>query len=249
MNFKPQLSRLNRPQAFLLHLCASAIVLFAFYLFVSQILYPQALFWGVDGWSMFKILIPVDLILGPLLMLLIFKPNKPKLKFDVYCVLLFQVVFFIYGAWVIYSARPVYITLMDDHFYVSTANQIEAKDLALASDEHFQTLPKLQPNWVTQRSYLSQEERNQLSIIRQKGEPIGFYPQFLTALNKSKPLLPKQAKSLDQMLSISAEDKLKLSTYVADHKEIGIVFMPLYSKTSLMYVAINQKTAEILRIL
>jgi len=119
----------NRFQAFAVHLTTSAIIVGLFLVLTFFVLYPAPLF-KVEGARLaVQILLGVDIVLGPLLTLVVFKPGKPGLKVDMAIIIAIQLSAFIYGANVIISERPVIVSFAVDRFVVIPA--AEAKELEM----------------------------------------------------------------------------------------------------------------------
>jgi hypothetical protein len=247
-NLKPL--PLSRSRAFTLHLISSAAVLFVFYFFISQILYPDALFVGAQGVEMFKILVPVDLILGPLIMLVIFNPKKKSLKFDVACVLFFQIAFFAYGAWTLYTVRPAYIVFAKEAFYLATANQMDPAYFAKTKETRFQKVPSLGPEWVATRTDLNKEEKEEILFSRAGGFGLQHFPQHYLAIDSQKQQeILSQAKPIEKLPDLSNEYSEKLKKVTNAHATEQILFIPLFTKQSTLYVALDAKTGRTLKVL
>lgn len=249
MNTVHRLSSMSRWRAFSLHLLASAALIFSFYLFASQVLYPDALFVGAQASEMFKILILVDLVLGPLIMLVIFKPGKPKLKFDVACVLIFQCTFFAFGAWTVYSARPVFLVYAEAQFNMATANQIDPNDLSKAANPLYQQLPKLGPIWLAAETQLSKEQKEDILFAGTAGLGIQHLPQLFTPYANAKTEILTKAKSAKQLTAIAQEDRNRLLAFEEKHPQLKLLFLPMKGKTTYMFVAVDSTTAEVKAIL
>jgi len=115
----------NRFQAFAIHLTASATFVGLFLGFTFFVLYPAPLF-QVEGAKLpIQIMLGVDIVLGPLLTLVVFKPGKPGLKFDMAVIIAIQLAAFIYGASVIISERPAIVSFAVDRFVVIAAAETE----------------------------------------------------------------------------------------------------------------------------
>jgi hypothetical protein len=241
---------LSRSRAFTLHLISSAAVLLVFYLFVSLVWYPDALFVGAQGLDMFKILVPVDLILGPLIMLVIFNPKKASLKFDVACVLVFQIAFFAYGAWTLYSARPAYIVFAKEAFYLATANQMDPTFLAKAKETRFQNIPNVGPEWVATRTNLSNEEKEEIALSAMGGFGLQHFPQHYLAIDaqKQKEIL-SQAKPIEKLPDLNSEQSEKLKQFINAHATEQILFIPLFTKQATLFVALDAKSGRTLKVL
>ncbi len=83
---------MSRWQAFGIHLVISTLLLLAMLAIILLLWYPGLLFSVDGGWMGLRIVIGVDLVLGPLLTLVVFKAGKPGLKFDLSCIAAFQLI-------------------------------------------------------------------------------------------------------------------------------------------------------------
>ena len=119
----------NRFQAFALHLTTSAIIVSLFLALTFFVLYPPPLFKVEGTLSAIQILLGVDIVLGPLLTLVVFKPGKPSLKFDMAVIIAIQLAGFAYGANVIVSERPAIVSFAVDRFVVIPA--ADTKEMAM----------------------------------------------------------------------------------------------------------------------
>ncbi len=119
------LHKVSRIQAFTIHLIVSCLILISVTGTMVWFLYPDFYFTAQGGWEVIKILIAVDLVLGPMITLIIFKPGKKGLKFDMYCIAGMQLAALIYGSWIIYQERPAYLVFAVDRFEVVSASEID----------------------------------------------------------------------------------------------------------------------------
>jgi hypothetical protein len=106
--------------AFLIHLTAGFVVLATVYFLIRLNWYPGALFKLEDVWAGLKILLVVDLVLGPILTFVVYNPNKKSLKYDLAAIILIQTLALAYGAFIISKQRPAIITFVGDRFEVIT---------------------------------------------------------------------------------------------------------------------------------
>lgn len=88
------------------HFLLSALFIALFFLFVYFIWYQQVYFKVSGVIEPLKLLLIVDVILGPLLTFIIYKQGKKNLKIDLMMIVLFQIMAFIYGANSIYLGKP-----------------------------------------------------------------------------------------------------------------------------------------------
>ncbi len=117
---------MSRWKAFGIHLAISLMVFFSLLGIIIALWYPGILFNVDGGWAGLKLVMGVDVILGPLLTLIVFKAGKPGLKFDLGCIAALQVACMAAGVWVVYQARPIAVVFAYDTFYSLAAREFEA---------------------------------------------------------------------------------------------------------------------------
>ena len=86
-----------------MHLSISATVVGFFLAVIFFLWYPPPYFEIAGAEGVVQILIGVDLILGPLLTLLLYRPGKPGVIFDLSFIALIQLSALIYGVTIIYQ--------------------------------------------------------------------------------------------------------------------------------------------------
>jgi hypothetical protein len=106
----------TRSRAFLIQLTASAAALAAVFAVVRWAWYPGPLFTLEGGRDGLLLVVLVNLVLGPALTLLLFKPGKRGLWLDMTVVVLLQLGALAYGLWALHDTRPVLLVHTDDHF-------------------------------------------------------------------------------------------------------------------------------------
>lgn len=126
---------LNRYQATLIHISISLVIFIALLLCITQIWYPGILFDTGNGWKAIGIIIGIDLILGPLLTLLVFNPQKKSLKFDLTVIALVQTAALFYGTWTIQQTRPIAIAFINTHFVTIFANSLLGEQLKTKTEK------------------------------------------------------------------------------------------------------------------
>lgn len=113
----------HKVKASLLHLLISVIIVGAFLTFALLVWYPSP-FLQLSGLiPILLILVSVDLILGPLLTFVVYKPDKPRLRMDLTFIGLVQLAALGYGMHTIYQGHPVYAVFTVDRFTLITAQE------------------------------------------------------------------------------------------------------------------------------
>lgn len=121
-----------RAKAFLIHFAISSSVLLTLtFLMVSLWYAPGPLLKLQGGDALLIMLIAIDVILGPSLTWLVFKPDKSRrmLIFDLMVIVIVQLAAFSYGAWALYSERPLFLTFVTDRFEVVRAPDINVNQV------------------------------------------------------------------------------------------------------------------------
>jgi len=110
----------SRFGAFAIHLLISLIILTVLLAVLVLWWFPNGLIYagGLEG---LKILLGVDLVLGPLLTLVVYKHGKKSLKFDLSVIAFLQLSCLVVGVWLIFTQRPVVQTLSDDAVHIISA--------------------------------------------------------------------------------------------------------------------------------
>ena len=88
-------------------------------------LYPPPYFWIDGGISVLKILVVVDLILGPALTFVVYNRAKREWKRDLAIIAVVQVIAFAYGAYTMARYRPVFAVYIDRSFFAVTWPKVE----------------------------------------------------------------------------------------------------------------------------
>lgn len=116
---------MTRLRAFSLHLVVSIMIFLIFLGIMFLAWYPPPYFEINGGWIVLRILVAVDIVVGPLLTLILFKPGKRGLKFDMTCIVLMQLVALFYGGMIIYQQRPEFVVFGIDRFTTVSAVEVE----------------------------------------------------------------------------------------------------------------------------
>ena len=136
---------MNRFKAFGIHLAISLAIFFVLAYFVVFEWYPGFFFDTDGGWRGMRIIVAVDLVLGPLLTLVVYKHGKPGLKMDLALIGIFQFVCLFAGTWIVYSERPLSVVYVDGRFSVLSADEYTDAGLRPPPLNEF---PGDDPKWV-----------------------------------------------------------------------------------------------------
>lgn len=212
----PRWLAISRKRAFLTHLLCSALVVGIVFLIAFFVWYPGPYWQIVGAWRPLRVLVGVDLVLGPALTLLLFKPRKKGLLFDLSCILAIQLAALIYGAAVVYSNRPYFDVFAIDRFVVLSRSDIDATEWTKASErlgpkpllgpvQAFARLPTEAEGSVfetgrdiEQRPALWSPYKDHLAQVIARIKP-------LSALKSSRPEMQQRLAELPARLGLPAE--------------------------------------------
>ena len=203
----------NRFQAFAVHLTASATFVGLFLGFTFFVLYPAPLF-QVEGAKLaIQIMLGVDIVLGPLLTLVVFKPGKPGLKFDMAVIIAIQLAAFIYGASVIISERPAIVSFAVDRFVVIAA--AESGEMAMEKIDTEQVkLKVIGPTYVYAEMPENAAEHGLVFGVHEGGADLErrpeFYRDFHTNIERNFP----KAINLQERAEKSEEARVEIENYL-----------------------------------
>ncbi|WP_200375540.1 TfpX/TfpZ family type IV pilin accessory protein [Thiocystis violacea] len=116
---------MTKGRAFAIHLTASAAVVLILFGIMRLVWYPAPYFDINGGWTVLRILAGVDVVLGPILTLIAFKPGKPSLRFDMSVIVSLQLAALVYGGSLIYQQRPAFTVFAVDRFTAIPAADVE----------------------------------------------------------------------------------------------------------------------------
>src|SRR5690554_5070320 len=124
-----------RVKAFGVHLLTSAVVALAVVALVFGLWYPAPLATATGVTEIFLILLVVDVCLGPLLTLLVYKEGKKTLVMDLTIIVLLQLGALGYGVYTVAEDRPAWLVFSVNRFELIRINDINERKLDETADE------------------------------------------------------------------------------------------------------------------
>jgi len=119
------------------HLIISASIFLLIACFVYFFLLPGFLFYTEGGTTILSLIAGVDVVLGPLITLIIYKKTKPEIKFDLSVIALIQIAALTYGLFSLWSSRPLAVFYTQGTYHITYTNSFsEADDIKAIQDFH-----------------------------------------------------------------------------------------------------------------
>ncbi|MGD9000678.1 MAG: TfpX/TfpZ family type IV pilin accessory protein [Granulosicoccaceae bacterium] len=239
---------MNRYKAFIAHLGISATIVGIFLLLTFFVWYPSPLF-KVEGTLLpLQILIAVDIVLGPLLTLVVFKPGKKGLKFDLALIALVQLSAFIYGASIIYTERPAFVAFGVDRFTVVPRAEIKPVYLNKLDTSKIK-LNVVGPTWVYAEKPTNPEVAAQVMFESLEGKPsFDKRPEFYRELGSHIENNYHKAIDLVKYGEKVKGSKALIDAFLAKHSKTPaqLVAYPLSGKHHDMVVVLDRVSKTIL---
>lgn len=243
---------LSRWQASGIRLLISAAIAAVALFVMLRIWYPPPLFTAEGGSDILLILIGVDVVIGPLITLVIFRSGKPGLRFDLTVIALLQAGAMLYGTHVMFVARPVYIAFMDGQFETVRANDLDPANVARAARPEFRSVPLTGPQFVAVELPKDMNVLKELIAEAQKGGEVAQHmPRFYVpysgyraqAVAKSRPL--EDLRKYDKSMS----ERIDRAIGGTGRSASDLAFIPLQTRSGWGAVLVDGKTGDVVKIL
>ncbi len=224
---------MNRFQASGIHLGISLIIATLVGCLIYFVWYPHPYFQVAGGSTLMLLIMGVDIVIGPLLTLVVYKAGKKGLRFDLLCIALLQGCAFFYGLGIIIQARPVFIVAAVDRFVPVYANDLDDADLAKATRPEFMELPWTGPKLVGAMSPTDRKEKNDLLFSGLAGKDLEKFPKYYVPYADVAEAMLSKAKPLVELATKSPHNKAIVDRYLSTNAlSIGdLAYLPLHGRT------------------
>lgn len=238
---------MSRWRAGAIHLGISALVATLVFAAIYFLWYPGALFEAGGGRQLFLLIACVDVAIGPLITLIIFRPGKRGLKFDLATIALLQLAALSYGTWVLYDSRPVWIAFVKDRFELARANQIMDAERVKAKAP-FDRLSVTGPRLAGVRMPTDPDEQLRIAMTALAGQDVHTYPQYLVPYDDVRSQAAARAKPLARLVDYNPGAQPRIDALARnlgrDPQDIG--FLPMRAGKRDLTVLVDRKSGEVL---
>ncbi|MFV5489867.1 TfpX/TfpZ family type IV pilin accessory protein [Acinetobacter sp. ASP199] len=212
----------KRLRFFIQHLSLSLLMALLLLGVVFYFWYPIPLAKAVGVTSIILMLFVIDIIIGPLLGLLVYKEHKKTLKFDLAVIILVQISALIYGVFTLEQGRPVWIVYNVDRFELVRKNEIIQENLEKAEPQ-FKQVSWLKPQYVMLKTINSAEKRQEdlftevfggVSLAQMPDRYIAFDRNLILKSKKILPIKKLYEYNHDSIVNNVLSKTKKVSGYV-----------------------------------
>jgi len=241
--------KVTRWKASGLHLLISVAIAATVLVVMLQLWFPGRLFSAGGGNDLLFILVTVDVIIGPLITLAVYRQGKRGMTFDLVVIAALQVSALAYGMHIVYLARPAFIVFVKDQFQVATVVDIPPEDYARAKYPQFSRPPAGGPLWVFSEYPTDQEQRNDVTWAALSGRDMETFPQFFAPYDQHRQEVLKAAWTLAKMREMEPAESKIVDAFIKEEglKEDAVRYVRLKARRSWVAVLIDAKTAEPLK--
>ena len=234
-----------RLKAFSVHLLCSFVIGVAALVVVFGVWYPAPLHLALGVTSVFLLLLLVDITLGPLLTLVVYKPGKKTLKFDLAVIALLQLSALSYGMWAVAQGRPAWVVFNVDRFDVVQAMDVDPRRLSEAP-AIYQSPAWTGPRWISAVRPATVERRNEVLFeSAQGGSDIAQRPELYRPLVDAVPMIKNKALGLDLLAALN-DAAAVASTLEKWPQATG--WLPLMARKQPMVVLLTADNSEVLTV-
>jgi hypothetical protein len=237
---------MSRWKAAAIHSSISAVIAVAIGALLFGLWYPPPYFHAAGADQLVLLLVGVDLVIGPLLTLIVFRAGKPGLKFDVVTIAVLQAVALLYGMSVILESRPIFLVATLDRFELVSANEITDADLGLGTRPDFRTRSWTGAQLATAELPTSIEERNELATQALKGRDIQNMPRYYRDYAEGAKSLIAHAQPLDALQQKKPQSRTKIAEWLRNSGRAAdaTAWVPLHARKADLIMLLDKQTAQ-----
>ncbi|MFE0502131.1 TfpX/TfpZ family type IV pilin accessory protein [Lysobacter soli] len=239
------LKGMSRWRAAAIHLAVCCIVAALVAAVLFGLWYPPPYFHAAGADRLLLLIAGVDLVLGPLLTLIVFRSGKPSLRFDLTMIGLVQVAALTYGLHVLTQARPVFLVGSVDRFVLVSASQLSPGDLATA-DPVYRGLSWTGPRLVGATLPTDADERNTLLNSALQGKDIERLPRYYVDYRRAASALLKHARPLASLRRRSTEANELVGAWLAEHAvpQADLAWLPVTARGADLVMLVRRTNGE-----
>lgn len=235
----------KRFKFFLNHLFISFLIASLVIVLVFFIWYPSPLATAVGVTHIFLMLLAIDVIVGPLLGLLVYKEGKKTLKFDLGVIIVLQISALCYGVFSIEQGRPAWLVYNVDRFELVRKNELVDTNIQQAQPQ-FQKPSWFKPQYVATEFAKDTQKRNDEMFAEVfSGISIAQRPERYVELTQAKTQIQQRALPLAELEQYNS--KVAVEKTLAKYPNAD-AWLPLKANAVDMVVLVNKESASIIKI-
>lgn len=223
-----------------IHLLISCGLAFSCFIGVFFVLYPSPLAQATGVGMVFLIMLGVDVVLGPMLTLIVYKKYKKTLKKDLLLIAMIQLSALGYGMYALYQGRPVWIAYTVDRFELIRANEV------IGENQDY-PLPWIAPEYISVevRKNNAKEQIDMMLMEIQSSISPAQQPKYYSSFSQSKSYI--QTKSISLLNLNHYNTTIMVETVLTKHPR-ATAWLPLKANAQDMVVLVDKQQGEVIKI-
>lgn len=239
---------MTRWKASFIHLLISIAVVGSVAAYIIYFWYPLALIPMAKVDKLLGLVGGIDLIVGPLLTLIVYKTGKASLKMDLTVIALVQAAFLSLGLYTMFQSRPVFLVASSKTFDLVFASDISPEALAKARTPQYQQLGITKPQLVGAKMPTDVNEK--LRIVNSALSGAGDLQTMPMYYVEYKEIIPDILANSFPLLagkhaSEQAIDIMREAAKSYGRKPDDVHFMRLGSSRGFATMLVDAKTGEV----
>lgn len=237
-----------RVRAFVVHLMVSIFIALCSMLVVFKMWYPAPLHIAVGVTHIFLLVLMVDVVIGPLLTLLVYKVGKKTLIFDLTVIVLLQASALCYGLYAVAEGRPAWLVFSADRFDLVRVLDIDDRKSEVdgAIEDEYRGAPWLGPRWVAAVNPLDEELRNELvfeSVFA--GVDLPQRPDLYVPLSTQTSEMKTRLLELSELSQFNNAEQVESVLALWPQAD---AWLPMMANVKPMVVLLESETAEVIAV-
>ena len=237
---------MSRWQAAGLHLLICVAIAAAVVTLMLALWYPRPLFEAAGGNDLLFILVAVDVVLGPLVTLIVFRSGKPGMKFDLAVIGTVQLAALLYGVYVVALARPAFIVFAKDRFELATAVELDPAELAAAKYPQYRSVPWTGPLLVAGIIPTDPAEQKKLIDLSLAGQDLQHFPRYWEPYEQHAKDVLAKADTIARLRITDPDTAKEVDAWLASSgtREDAVRSLLLRTRFAWIAVLVDPKTAQ-----
>lgn len=227
------------------HFCLSAVAVGALLALTILHWYPGFLFSTDGGWEGLRIVVLVDLVLGPLLTFVVYRRGKKGLLLDLSLIAMLQIAALLGGGWVVYSERPLALVLYEGRVFSVTAGDYAEAGVPLPDLSVLAARPPKIVAFVPPADPIAQSPVRTAYLGRQ--QPLYTHVPWMAPLSAHLDAVRDAARPRTTLEETEA-DRARLAAWLQTQERgfDDVVFVPYSSRFALIHLGLDPATGTAL---
>jgi hypothetical protein len=240
----------SRTRAALIHLALSAAIAAVVGALVFALWYPYPYRDISSGSELFRLVVAVDVVLGPLITFAVFNLAKPRreLRRDLAVVGLLQLAGLAYGLWTVQLARPVHMVFEYDRFRV--IHRVDIPEELMAKVPRGLELPMFGgPTPLSLRAFGSEQEKLEYTLQALQGVQLSARPDLWEPYESGRQRILEAARPVAELKKRFPQRAAEIDAAVreAGADPARAAYLPLVARKAQAWtVLLDNASAEVI---